>query len=97
EAADFDALVTSSEPIIVSAECSLCGNKNESVEFTRAFDSDSSLTWCSDCKTESVLVDIKDYFTLKELRDNYTNKSFPGKFVQLQIHGKTVIIELRDN
>ncbi|MEG3692367.1 ThiF family adenylyltransferase [Vibrio coralliirubri] len=94
---NFDALVTSSDPIIVSAECSLCERKDESVELTRATNSDSSLMWCPDCKTESVLVDIKDHFTLHELRENYLNKPFPGKFIQLQAHGKTVIIELRDN
>ncbi|MCG9578636.1 ThiF family adenylyltransferase [Vibrio tubiashii] len=95
--ANYDALVTSSEPIIVSAECSLCGLKNNSVVFTRAADSDSSLMWCADCKAESVLVDIKDHFTIQELKENYLNKSFPGKFVQMQVHGKTVVIELRDN
>lgn len=93
---NFDALVTSGDPMIVSAECSRCGRKDESVELTCATKSDSSLMWCPECKTESVLVDIKDYFTLQELRENYLNKPFPGKFLQLQAHGKTVIIELRD-
>ncbi|HFG2187063.1 HesA/MoeB/ThiF family protein [Vibrio cholerae] len=92
-----DTLVTSSEPIIVSAECTICGQKNELVELTKASDSNSNLIWCAGCKTESVLVQIKDYFTLQELKDNHINKSFPGKFVQVQIHGKTVIIELRDS
>ncbi|MBT0032527.1 MULTISPECIES: HesA/MoeB/ThiF family protein [Vibrio harveyi group] len=94
---DIDSLITSSEPIIVSAECSICGVKNETVEFTRASDSDSSLMWCKECKTESVLVDIKDYFTLRELKEHHLNKTFPGKFVQMQTQGKTIIIELKDN
>lgn len=92
-----DSLITSSEPIIISAVCSICGANNESVEFTKASNSDSSLMWCNNCETESVLVDIKDYFTLRELKEHYLKETFPGKFVQMQIRGKTVIIELRDS
>ncbi|MEZ8096726.1 ThiF family adenylyltransferase [Photobacterium swingsii] len=92
----FDALITSSDPIIMSATCSQCGKEDESVKFTRASDSDSSLMWCSDCATESVSIDIKDCFTLRELRENNLNKPFPGKYIQLQLNGETIVIELRN-
>jgi molybdopterin/thiamine biosynthesis adenylyltransferase len=89
-----------SDRVIVSRKCKLCheslslGLKDRGL--TRAADFDSSLEVCRNCKQESVRIEMRDTFNIRELLGTYQGQSLPIKFAMLDIDGATVVFDIED-
>lgn len=89
-----DAVVITSDPILVSRSCPNCDSEKEEIIFRRASDFDSSLARCEKCGNESINVDIKDSFSLGDLYARFKGYNIPSKFIRFDSNEKTVIVEL---
>lgn len=95
-----DLTLRLSDRLIVSRKCELCreslslGHKHGGL--TRAADFDSSLEICPNCKQESVRIEMRDAFSIRELLGTYEGQSLPIKFARLDVDCATVVFEVED-
>ena len=92
-----DAVVTVSDPILVSWDimnCSTCGPARE-VVFALASDFSDADTSCNRCGLMQRLANIRDQFTMEELSE-FRGKNLPGKFVTAISGDTQILIELFD-
>ncbi len=89
------AVITVSDPILVSWEilnCSSCGPSREVIFALASHFSDAD-TSCNRCGLKQRLASIRDQFTISELSE-FKGKSLPGKFITLVENDTQILIEL---
>lgn len=87
-----------SDPILTSHYCENCNNEHgdDVKQLSLASDYDSSLLVCKHCTTASVVVDIKDSFSVEELLQHHRGQIMPCKYLTLDADDIHFIIELED-
>ena len=96
---DENIYISTSEPIITKYRCLLCegGNADFNVIFDIASNYDSYLSICNSCGKESMDVEIRDSFNLKELLSDYKNFELPCKYIITRTKEECYIIFLEEN
>jgi molybdopterin/thiamine biosynthesis adenylyltransferase len=94
-AMDGEVTVWLSDKLVLSAECKLCGRRQEILGL--AEEHDDSLTFCRDCSSASNDVAITDCLTIGELQSLFLNRRLPVKFVSLFVGDTHVILEMEDS
>jgi molybdopterin-synthase adenylyltransferase len=85
-----------SDPVIASYECISCGSASSDSEFLLRLSSDfdDSISVCKHCNQDSVRIDIKDQFTVKELVEKYAGILLPCKYITATVENTKFCIEL---
>ena len=92
---DTDHVVVEvSDPVLVSTLCKNCDDGELTVIFDRASKYDASIIRCSRCEQDSVEVDIRDSFSIKELQGRFGGRNMPVKFVSLSLRDRRLVIEM---
>lgn len=96
--ADDDIWLQTSEPILTKYYCVDCDAKHseEKKLFKCAEDFDTTISTCEKCGQNSVNIEIKDSFSIKELLDNYSGFQFPCKYLLYQYKENTIMISMEE-
>ena len=89
-----------SDPLIFDGKCTntQCSYKiNEDIILKTANNFNSSLTFCTNCKDNTILFEIKDRISLKNLLENYKDYVLDCKYIYFIRNGKLTVIEMEKN
>jgi molybdopterin-synthase adenylyltransferase len=85
-----DSVIRLCEPVVVSAECSTCGQSphDGSLIGRSKNDVDETARFCSICATPSVDVSLKDELTLVEFSKIFASKDISISYATIILHGR---------
>lgn len=94
-----DEVFQLSEPVVVSATCSICDQHPYEGAFIGRAQSelDETARFCSYCQSASVDVRFKDEMPLSELAAIYSNAPIPISYISSTIEGRNFCFSFEDN
>lgn len=81
-----------SEPVLIRSKCKQCLTEVEFFESARKIS--DGITFCANCKSQTIEPDIRERMSMEEFINTFVGKRVPCKYILCNIENKQILLEM---